>query len=224
MKAEAVVLDPHPILHSAIQQLLRRADIKLVAATTSPNRALQMIALHHPELFVIEPLVTDGLACIEQALTADPMLTVVALSGSEGRWWRQETLSRGAAAFVRRSAPITTIEAAITDALELTRCGDETLVSSLTPRERQIVALVAERRTNAEVAQTLWLSQETVKFHLANAFRKLHVANRNEAARWARRHGLTTERERRAAELPIALVAADGTEIARELAGRGSAS
>jgi hypothetical protein len=49
------------------------------------------------------------------------------------------------------------------------------------------------------------------------------VANRNEAARWARRHGLT-ERERRAAELPIALTAADGTETARELAGRGSVS
>jgi DNA-binding NarL/FixJ family response regulator len=227
MRAEAVVLDPHPILHSAIQRLLGRVDISLVAATTSPSRALHMIVLHHPELFVVEPLlpeteVISGLACIERSLAADPLLTVVALAGGEGRWLRRAALSRGVAAFVWKSAPVTAIEAVITDALERARCGGETLVSGLTPRERQILALVAEHRTNAEVAQMLWLSQDTVKFHLANAFRKLHVSSRTEAARWARRHGLTDQEPDAAESLRLTTTARLTTTHA--LAGRQAKS
>jgi DNA-binding NarL/FixJ family response regulator len=200
MEAEAVILVPHPILHAAIQGMLSRAGISLVAATTSPSRALHMIAVHHPELFVVEPALPDseamsGIGCIERSLSADPSLTVVALSGREDRPFRQSVLSGGAAAFVHKSASTDAIEATITDTLERARCGDGPLLSSLTPREREILAFVAERRTNAEVAQTLWLSPETVKFHLANVFRKLDVSSRTEAARWARRHGLTEPTE-----------------------------
>ena len=95
------------------------------------------------------------------------------------------------------------IEEAILDALERASSGDETLLRScLTPREREILALVAEQRTNAEVARMLWLSRETVKFHLANVYRKLGVSSRAEAARWARRHGLTRAAGSQAAPQP----------------------
>ena len=229
MEAEAVVLDPHPILHSAIHEVLARADITLVAATTSPSRALHMIAVHHPELLVIEPdlpgtEVMSGLDCIERSLAADPALTVVALSADAGRPWRELVLSGGAAAFVPKSASIDAIGSAIRDALERARCGDEPLLSSLTPREREILAAVAERHTNAEVAERLWLSPETVKFHLANVFRKLDLSSRTEAARWARRHGLIDGDEELAGpNLPAAEAdrAANGD---RQLVGRGSKS
>jgi DNA-binding CsgD family transcriptional regulator len=48
---------------------------------------------------------------------------------------------------------------------------------------------VAEGLTNAQLAHILWLSEQTVKFHLSNIYRKLGVANRTEAGRWAQKHG-----------------------------------
>ena len=196
LRAECVQLDPHPVVHEAGAALLSRIDIFLVAATTSPGAALRAVSLQHPELFVLEPLLPetdaiDGLECIRRALLADPELTVVALSAGAEAEWHPAVLTAGAAAFVPKSAPVSVIEETILAAPERACSGDETLLSCLTPREREILALVAEHRTNAAVAQMLWLSRDTVKFHLANVYRKLGVSSRAEAARWARRHGLT---------------------------------
>jgi DNA-binding CsgD family transcriptional regulator len=63
----------------------------------------------------------------------------------------------------------------------------------LTRRQREILRLVAEGRSNGEVARLLWVTEQTVKFHLANVYRKLRVANRTEASRWAHEQGLLAE-------------------------------
>jgi len=60
----------------------------------------------------------------------------------------------------------------------------------LTRREIEILRLVAEGRSNREVGQLLWVTDQTVKFHLANAYRKLGVRNRFEASQWAITRGL----------------------------------
>ena len=68
--------------------------------------------------------------------------------------------------------------------------GEEEEKADLTRREREILALVAEGHSNRELARMLWVTEQTVKFHLSNVYRKLDVANRTEASRWAHRHGL----------------------------------
>ena len=60
----------------------------------------------------------------------------------------------------------------------------------LTRRELEVLRLAARGNSNNEVAKMLWLSRETVKFHLANTYRKLGVANRQEAAKTAAERGL----------------------------------
>jgi DNA-binding NarL/FixJ family response regulator len=60
----------------------------------------------------------------------------------------------------------------------------------LTRRELEILRLAAEGHKNAEMAAMLWLTEQTIKFHLSNIYRKLNVANRTEASRWAQVHGL----------------------------------
>mgnify|MGYP000164970320 CR=1 FL=1 len=60
----------------------------------------------------------------------------------------------------------------------------------LTRRELEILRHVATGATNHEVARSLWLSDQTVKFHLANVYRRLDVHSRDEAARWASEHDL----------------------------------
>ncbi|MDX6465390.1 MAG: hypothetical protein QOI27_430 [Gaiellaceae bacterium] len=60
----------------------------------------------------------------------------------------------------------------------------------LTPREVEILQLVAHGMSNSELAERLWVSDQTVKFHLSNVYRKLHVESRAKASRWAAVHGL----------------------------------
>jgi len=62
--------------------------------------------------------------------------------------------------------------------------------AQLTKRERQILQLAVEGYSNAQLASMLWVTEQTVKFHLSNVYRKLQVSNRTEAARWAQLHGL----------------------------------
>jgi DNA-binding CsgD family transcriptional regulator len=65
--------------------------------------------------------------------------------------------------------------------------------------------LVAEGHSNAQLARMLWVTEQTVKFHLSNIYRKLDVANRTEASRWAQIHGLLDGRN--ATTAPGALLA-----------------
>jgi DNA-binding NarL/FixJ family response regulator len=62
----------------------------------------------------------------------------------------------------------------------------------LTRREREILRLLADGYSNAQLAQMLWVTEQTVKFHLSNIYRKLNVSNRTEASRWAHIHGFLT--------------------------------
>jgi DNA-binding NarL/FixJ family response regulator len=62
--------------------------------------------------------------------------------------------------------------------------------SELTRREREILALVAEGSSNGTVARKLWVTEQTVKFHLSNIYRKLGVSNRTAASRWAHDRGM----------------------------------
>jgi DNA-binding CsgD family transcriptional regulator len=65
--------------------------------------------------------------------------------------------------------------------------------ADLTRRELEILRLVAEGHSNAGLAKMLWVTEQTVKFHLSNIYRKLNVANRTEASRWAQLNGILSD-------------------------------
>ena len=70
--------------------------------------------------------------------------------------------------------------------------SDGRKIESLTPRELEILQLVAEGHSNAVIGRKLWLAEQTVKFHLSNVYRKIGVRNRTAAARWAELHGVSS--------------------------------
>lgn len=188
----AVYLEPCVLLHEAVALLLRRIGVRLVAATDSPHAALELLRLHHPDLFLLE-LATpgwnelDAAECLRRARAADTSLVAVVLSSGDAAEGAREAYSLGASAHLHKSARPALVAEAIATTLERSRCG-EPLWSTLTPREQEILGLVSGGRTNAQVGRLLWVSPDTVKFHLANVYRKLGVSGRSEAARWARRH------------------------------------
>jgi len=79
---------------------------------------------------------------------------------------------------------------------------------SLTERELEILQLVASGATNGDIARQLWITQQTVKFHVSNIYRKLDVGNRTEACHYAHVNGLVFERESTPEAIARKLVAA----------------
>lgn len=70
------------------------------------------------------------------------------------------------------------------------RTPERSAIAGLTRREVEILRLVAEGNSNPDVARLLWITNHTVKFHLANTYRKLGIRNRIEASQWASKNGL----------------------------------
>ena len=204
----AVLLDQHPLWLDAVEQLvLSRIGIEVVGKTTSAEAALSMINTFEPDVFVTGLRLArgelDAIACLRRAREVAPKIKVVVLSMYDDDQSVERALAAGADAYVVKTAQPDDIASAIRQVFEhsIHYVGPRTgVVSSrsksngdslhLTRRELEILRLVAEGRTNGELARMLWVTEQTVKFHLVNVYRKLGVANRTEAARYAFEHGL----------------------------------
>jgi DNA-binding NarL/FixJ family response regulator len=135
-------------------------------------------------------------------------MKVIVLSMYEDRALVEAAFAAGAFAYVLKSADPDDLRAAIRQAFEPSVFFAPELADNeaepaesppvdpgLTRREIEILRLVAEGYSNAQLAKMLWVTEQTVKFHLSNIYRKLDVANRTEASRWAQVHGLLASRQ-----------------------------
>jgi DNA-binding NarL/FixJ family response regulator len=200
----AVMIDPHPLCHSAIAALLARFDIEVVGATTSPDAAVALLQEHKPDLLVAELDLPEGreegLRVLELGRVGDPTLTVIVLSSTDDPSLIDAAFGRGASAYVLKTSDVEVIATAVRQAFEPSlyfarpqqpaEQPVELAAPKLTRRELEILKLVSEGRSNRQVAELLWVTDQTVKFHLANVYRKLGVRSRFDAARWAFEHGV----------------------------------
>jgi len=204
----AVLLDEHPIWLTALERVLDEVGFEPIAKLKSPDEALEVIKTERPDLFLLDidthsPNL-DGLTCLRQAAELAPSMKTVVVSASDDRARIDAALASGAVVYVLKRAEPGDLASAIrqvftrslylagtTQAARPARAEAED--AGLTRREREILQLVAEGLTNGDVARKLWVTEQTVKFHLANIFRKLNVTNRTQASRWAHAHGLLGE-------------------------------
>jgi DNA-binding NarL/FixJ family response regulator len=204
----AVVQDRQPLWLAAVDQLLRRVLVEVVAQTTLASDALAAVAEHEPDLLVTDldtgETELDGVDYTRRARELAPNLKVVVLSARQEPDVIQSALAAGAAAYVVKTAHPDDIASAIRQAFDhsiflpggpsrdvvATVAPRKDIDLGLTRRETQILRLVSEGHSNGELARMLWVTEQTVKFHLSNVYRKLHVSNRTEAARWAQVNGL----------------------------------
>jgi len=206
----AVLLDKHPLWLEAVEQVLSRVEFNVVGKATTPARALELIDAHVPELFVtgvhMGEGVMDGITCIGRARDRFPQLRAVVLSSETSTDYIDRALEVGALAYVFKSAYPDDLASAVRQVFGNsvyfvgnrpgTAARHQAVVrheTDLTRRELEILQLVAEGHTNADLAKQLWVTEQTIKFHLSNVYRKLDVSNRTEAARWAQLHGLLNE-------------------------------
>jgi DNA-binding NarL/FixJ family response regulator len=204
-----VICDSHPMWLDAVEQVLRRIDIDVVGKTTSTAEALSMVEKHSSDLLITElegpPGDLSGLVLIERARAAQPSVRPIVLSMHTDPQVIDAALVAGASAYVVKTAHPEDLASAVRQAFSHSvylagrRAAEPALATGkpreddapdLTRRELEILRLVAEGHSNAQLARMLWVTEQTVKFHLSNIYRKLDVANRTEASRWAQRNGL----------------------------------
>ena len=208
MESTAVVYDAHPLWLDAVEEVLRGLGVKVAAKTTRAEEALDSVRVHQPELLVLEPgegsVGSNGHELMRAAGDACGGLRIVALSASQDAASVDAAFVAGAVAYVFKSAHPQDLASAIRQAFDVSlflspihgatqqmpRESSRKTALGLTKREVEILQLVSEGHSNGELARMLWVTEQTVKFHLSNIYRKLNVANRTEASRWAQINGL----------------------------------
>jgi DNA-binding NarL/FixJ family response regulator len=206
----AVTVSRHPLWLEAVGQLLERIGITVAGQTTSPARALGLIKAESPDLLIVEVDAVDGDVdgwhCLRRAREVNGAVKVIAVADQADQRSVDAAFASGAAAFCSKAANPEDFAAAVRQSFEhsifLATSRGSTGVTvlaapepsipdhDLTKREVEILQLVAEGHSNSQLARMLWVTEQTVKFHLSNIYRKLDVANRTEASRWAQINGL----------------------------------
>lgn len=203
-----VIADDHGIVRSGIRLLLERQDgLEVVAEAAEGIAARDLVISERPDLAILDvkmPGLT-GLQVTREVKQQVPGVAILILSMHDDERYLFEALKAGASGYVLKSQADTDLLAAIDsvrrgepflspgaqralirDVLE--RGGPDD--SGLTPREEEIVKLVAEANTTREIAGMLHLSEKTVENHRANAMKKLGMRDRVELVRFAIRQGL----------------------------------
>jgi len=202
----AVIADPYPLWRDALATLLRRLDLKIVGEATDADEAAALIQEHQPDVLVTDyALATcSSRDLLRETRVTSPESRCVVLSEESDEVERDVAFAAGAWVYCAKLAEADDLAAAIRQLFSPSMYfADSRLRQSqpapavfepkaLTKRETEILRLTAEGHSNSELAKMLWVTEQTVKFHLSNIYRKLDVSNRTEASRWALVHGLLT--------------------------------
>jgi DNA-binding NarL/FixJ family response regulator len=202
MNMKVLLADDHRLMIAGVRAALAGAeDIEVVGEALNGAQVLPLTNRLRPDLVLLDlsmPLM-DGLACLAQLRQRFPEITVVILSAYSDPERIAAALRAGANGYIVKGVDSNDLAATLRQMLEETvympvglPVQGETAAGAagLTERELEILNLVAEGMSNRHVAARLVVTEQTVKFHLTNIYRKLKVSNRTEAARAAHRLGL----------------------------------
>ena len=200
-----LLADDHALVLQALRFALEsETDIEIVGEARSGSEVLPRVGETEPDLILLDVRMPglDGLQVLDRLGEQYPDTKVVILSGADEPELAAETLRRGAKAFLGKAidpaevAPVLrqVFEGEVVSESVGTTPGRDSVRAfeefGLTGREREILERVATGRSNKQIAGEFWLSEQTIKYHLTNVYRKLGVSSRTEAARFAYDHGL----------------------------------
>ena len=199
-----VVCDDHELMRSALRAVLTPDEgIEVVGEAADATALLALLEAVEPDVVMLDlglPGV-DGLRCLELVRERHPRVATVVVSAADDPATIDAAFRRGAAAYALKSVNPLDLPATVRQAVEGSvfrpdRASRGALEPSratgLSEKEAVVLAELAKGHSNREIAQALWLSEQTVKFHLRNVYRKLGVANRTDALRLALERDLVT--------------------------------
>lgn len=207
-----VVVDDHAVVRRGVRGLLESHDGWSVVAEASTGReAVEAVRQHHPDIVVMDLSLPDlnGLDATRQIVNEAPHTEVVVLTMHHSEELAREVLKAGARGYVLKSDADENLIAAV-DALRQhkpfftsgvtefmldgflkTVTGPEQASrDAVTPREREIIQLLAEGLSNKEAASRLGVSVKTIEAHRANVMRKLRLRSVSDLVRYAIRNNI----------------------------------
>lgn len=209
-RVKVFVADDHDLLREGVSSALAGFDdLEVVGDASTAEEAIIGAYALLPDVVVIDLVmpVMGGVEAIRRLRTAHPEMGLLALSSYTESDRIREAVAAGANGYLVKSVDSEGLARAVRSvaagegafSAEVTRIlaapadGGDAVLRRLTPREGEIAGLVAEGRTNAEIAAALGVSVFTIKNHVSNILMKLHVHSRTEAAAYlftARDRGL----------------------------------
>jgi DNA-binding NarL/FixJ family response regulator len=197
-----LVADDHLLILAAVRRALTQAGgFEIVAEVTSGSKVLPYVARTEPDLVLLDVELpgVDGLTCLERLRKQHPDVQVVMFSA----WSDQPTLdaarSAGARGYIVKTLGAVEVTTAVRELLaseEYRVIGadserdDDSNLAGLSERELAMLGTLARGLSNKAIGRELWITEQTVKFHLTNIYRKLGVENRTQAVRFAYEQGL----------------------------------
>jgi NarL family two-component system response regulator LiaR len=206
-----LVVDDHKVVRDGMQFLLEQEpDIQVVAQCSDGREGVEAVARLLPSVVLLDLLMPglDGLGALRQIKADSPTTQVVILTSHTGEEHMFNAIKAGATSYLLKTAGarevIDAVRAAahgesFLDPSVAARVLEElrgpsrqapTPVNQLTPRETEVLTLVARGRNNRAIGDQLFIGEETVKTHISNILAKLHLADRTQAAIYALRKGL----------------------------------
>lgn len=208
-KIRILVVDDHEIVREGLQTLLaEEAHIEVVGAATNGRDGLRMVASTRPDVVLmdLEMPEMDGVEATRRIRQMYPDVNVVVLTSFGDDQRVRDAIQAGAIAYLLKEI----LKPELMRAIELASQGKPTLHivaqqalmrqattssastahNDLTERERDVLALIAQGRSNKEIAAALHLTEGTVKGYVSAILSKLGVADRTQAALYAVKHGL----------------------------------
>jgi DNA-binding NarL/FixJ family response regulator len=212
LKTRIMLADDHALVREGLRLILEREpDLEVVAEAGDGAEAVQVALANDLDLAVLDvtmPRLT-GIQAARELSQQRPELRTLILSMHDNEQYFFEALRAGASGYVLKSVadrdlveacratmrgePFVypgAVRALIREHLERTRSGDDPPADPISPRESEVVKLVAEGFTSREIAATLSISEKTVERHRANILDKLGLRDRVELTRYAIRRGL----------------------------------
>jgi len=201
-KATVLLVDDHALLRTGVANIINQEpDLEVVAEAGNGADGVVAFERHHPDVTLVDLRmpVMEGVELVRQIRERDPRARVIVLTTYDTDDEISRALKAGAKAYALKDIAAEDLVACIRDVLAgktylapaaAAKLAEGVTRVQLTPRELATLRLLADGKSNKEIANSLGISERTVKTHLGHLFEKLGVTSRTEAVKIATRRGL----------------------------------